>query len=358
MRIMDHPSAYSPYALPIAGPSGDGGIPAQHGQPNQNSGEVEEAEDGGFSFFGQDGLTFFDLVDAVNPLHHLPVVGFAYRAITDDDLAPAPRVAGGALYGGPIGAAVSAAQVALEAMTGDDLGGHVMTAAREWGLFGDEDADPETEIVDASESEIAQAESGEHFVLGPDAAPENPEAWASAAIHDLNAAGRGAGFEGEDDVAELASFATAAGGDPEVLPPDAWAVNAINQLHAAGRAANMDVAAREPQQPASGAIGTAAFTAESAKPAEAAALFAAPPTHHAELADWAAGAIQDFERAGREADLARGATPDKVADAAPAPNGGWFSDVMLSAMLSAQEQQDMAVLTTAQLPPSMLVVND
>lgn len=43
------------------------------------------------------------LLSALNPLQHLPVVGMIYRAATGDDIPPALKIAGSALFGGPIG---------------------------------------------------------------------------------------------------------------------------------------------------------------------------------------------------------------------------------------------------------------
>ncbi len=64
--------------------------------------------------FGDDGMSFKDVLDLVNPLQHIPVVGYVYRKLTGDELAPAVRVAGGALFGGPLGAALSVAGLVLE----------------------------------------------------------------------------------------------------------------------------------------------------------------------------------------------------------------------------------------------------
>lgn len=64
--------------------------------------------------FGDDGLTFGDVIDVFNPLQHIPVVGHIYRKFTGDHIDPAIRVAGGALFGGPIGAALSAVSVAVD----------------------------------------------------------------------------------------------------------------------------------------------------------------------------------------------------------------------------------------------------
>ena len=86
--------------------------------------------------FGRDGFTFWDLVDIINPLQHIPVISSIYRAITGDEIDPGSRIAGGTLFGGPIGAAASVANVIVEHNTGKDLGEHVMA------LLGD-DQSPE-----------------------------------------------------------------------------------------------------------------------------------------------------------------------------------------------------------------------
>ena len=72
--------------------------------------------------FGPDGFSFQDLLDVINPLHHLPVIGSLYRAITDDEIAPAPRMAGGALFGGVIGFVAGLVNAVIEDETGSDLG--------------------------------------------------------------------------------------------------------------------------------------------------------------------------------------------------------------------------------------------
>lgn len=79
---------------------------------------VEETAD----VFGKDGLGFDDILDIINPLHHIPVVGTLYRAITGDELAPAPRVMGGALFGGVIGFAAALVNAIIDEATGSDIG--------------------------------------------------------------------------------------------------------------------------------------------------------------------------------------------------------------------------------------------
>lgn len=76
--------------------------------------------------FGKDGFNFKDLIDVINPLHHLPVVGTVYRALTGDELAPAPRVIGGTLFGGIAGFVTALANTVLENETGRDAGDTVL----------------------------------------------------------------------------------------------------------------------------------------------------------------------------------------------------------------------------------------
>lgn len=89
-----------------------------------------KADDG--YMFGEEGFSFGDFLDVVNPLHHLPVVGAIYRSLTGDEIDPGAKVAGGTLYGGPIGLAAGVVNAMIEDHSGDDLGGHAMAF-----LFGD-----------------------------------------------------------------------------------------------------------------------------------------------------------------------------------------------------------------------------
>lgn len=79
-------------------------------------------------------LSFLDIVDVVNPLHHIPGVSTVYRELTGDEISPAARVAGGSLYFGPIGFVGSTINAVVDTVTGYDIGGHVAN------LFEDEDA--------------------------------------------------------------------------------------------------------------------------------------------------------------------------------------------------------------------------
>ncbi len=76
--------------------------------------------------WGKDGFSFGALLDAINPLQHIPVVSTIYRAASGDTIGPAPRIMGGALFGGVIGLITSAADAVVEGVTGKDTGSHVM----------------------------------------------------------------------------------------------------------------------------------------------------------------------------------------------------------------------------------------
>jgi len=87
-------------------------------------GDPEEAD--GFKVFGDDGFTFLDFIDIINPLQHIPIVGTLYREMTDDTLDPASRVVGGTLFLGPLGTASALANVLVDEATGKDMGEHVL----------------------------------------------------------------------------------------------------------------------------------------------------------------------------------------------------------------------------------------
>lgn len=74
-----------------------------------------------------DGFSFNDLLDTINPLQHLPIISTLYRDLTGDEIKPAARIVGGALFGGPIGAGIAITDAVLEQASGTDSGGHIMS---------------------------------------------------------------------------------------------------------------------------------------------------------------------------------------------------------------------------------------
>lgn len=98
---------------------------------------------------GDEEASFWDILDVINPLQHIPVVNTLYQEMTGDKIGVGARLAGGTLFGGPIGLIASAVGVAVEDATGDDLGGHVLA------LFRDEaPADAPVQVAMAKPAEL------------------------------------------------------------------------------------------------------------------------------------------------------------------------------------------------------------
>lgn len=89
---------------------------AESESPAGNAAEASDTETFGFG----------DLVDIVNPLHHIPLVSALYEGMTGDDIKPSGRIIGGALFGGFVGAAAGVANVIVEEETGKDVTGNVV----------------------------------------------------------------------------------------------------------------------------------------------------------------------------------------------------------------------------------------
>ena len=65
-----------------------------------------------------EGFSFHDLLDIVNPLQHIPIVSTIYRAITGDQIKTFPKIAGDTLFGGVTGFLSSVADTIFEKITG------------------------------------------------------------------------------------------------------------------------------------------------------------------------------------------------------------------------------------------------
>ncbi|MFM9845327.1 MAG: hypothetical protein ACKVOI_20370 [Dongiaceae bacterium] len=146
----------APVESPAAAPA-DRKAPVRPGRP----------KDDAPPFIPGEALTFDDLIDLINPLHHLPVIGALYRQFTGDEIKPALQIAGGTLFGGPSGFVSSAFQVLFEEMTGDDILGNGMAMV---GL-----KEPETRGGNASRN-AAAAPVATAAAAAPVAAADKPAA--------------------------------------------------------------------------------------------------------------------------------------------------------------------------------------
>jgi hypothetical protein len=64
-------------------------------------------------------FTFDDVLDIVNPLQHIPIVGWIYREMSGDQIGAPAAIAGGALYGGAMGFAGAVLAAVYESLAGE-----------------------------------------------------------------------------------------------------------------------------------------------------------------------------------------------------------------------------------------------
>jgi len=175
----------------------------------------ETAEAGGSAkageqkeMFGEDGLGFSDILDIVNPLQHIPLVSTIYRAVTGDEISPGARMAGGTLFGGPIGLAGAIAVNAIEDHSGQSMEDRVA------GLFGaDKDsaapadaARTQTALAAESSSNAVSQANEEQLAALTRAMTARPEISANparAAGPAANLSASAAGTAATDNIPEL-----------------------------------------------------------------------------------------------------------------------------------------------------------
>lgn len=100
------------------------------------------------------GFSFKDLLDIVNPLQHIPVVGTLYRHITGDTIKTFPKIAGDTLYGGVEGFAGSLADTIFEKVTGKSFGDTIYDMASNLIEGGSSSDAPATTAVASNEPSL------------------------------------------------------------------------------------------------------------------------------------------------------------------------------------------------------------
>lgn len=110
--------------------------------PDKAADKGAAKEERGFfdRIWGKEGFSFGALLDVINPLQHIPIVGTVYRAITGDSIGPASRIAGGTLFGGVIGLIASSIDSLVEEETGREFGQHLLAMKSD----ADQPSDPTT----------------------------------------------------------------------------------------------------------------------------------------------------------------------------------------------------------------------
>jgi hypothetical protein len=109
-------------------------------------------------------LSFGDFLDLINPLHHIPIIGTIYRAITGDEIGGPAKILGGLLFGGPLGFMASIVDTIVTQATGRDLGETVVAA------FIGQDEPPAPQVAAAPDLEET---SGRNNAPAQDEAPED-----------------------------------------------------------------------------------------------------------------------------------------------------------------------------------------
>jgi hypothetical protein len=157
-----------------------------------------------------ESLSFSDLVDTLNPLHHVPILSDIYRRLTGDAISPQARVAGGTLYGGPIGGIASVLSLAVTGDAGHGIGDRLVA-----GLFGDDKPEKATTQLASAPAPVAEAAADELITASIAPERQNEAAQAAPGAASLSAL---PALSPEAFEALMSSFADA--GDLAALKPD------------------------------------------------------------------------------------------------------------------------------------------
>ena len=171
---------------------------------------------------GEDGPSFKDVIDILNPLQHIPVINTIYRHLTGDEEGAVADVGGGALYMGPVGLIGSLVDLAVKADSGKSIGDNILS----WlGLGDDDDAPAQAEAAKTAEAQIQQQQAQQTA-----AATAPLPAITAQALAPLPARQRGddrkdgdrrdAGKDGSAKIGDYLVFGAAGGSQPLSLLPN------------------------------------------------------------------------------------------------------------------------------------------
>ncbi|HUT50804.1 MAG TPA: hypothetical protein VM325_15810 [Alphaproteobacteria bacterium] len=201
------PSGKVPTRYGAAAAAAAGNASATSGSAPVKSASAPAKPSDGLKLWDGGSFDFHDILDVINPLHHLPVVNSIYRAESGDEIGAVPRILGSMLYGGGlvgalIGAASAIVNIVVEHETGKDLGQHIYTA-----LFGEGDASRRSTQLAApktGDTKSSEAKAGD----GPNAA--SPAGAAKAAIAAVPGAASAHGAQGAQGAKAITPKAHAA----------------------------------------------------------------------------------------------------------------------------------------------------
>jgi hypothetical protein len=113
-------------------------------------------------------FSFRDVLDIINPLHHIPIIGNIYRAVTGDEIKAPTRILGGGIFGGIIGAVAGLVNAVLSKVTGKDVGEHMMAAFKN-------DPNEKPEIIAGKNQTVASLVTATDVTGDAIEVPGNPE---------------------------------------------------------------------------------------------------------------------------------------------------------------------------------------
>ena len=79
-------------------------------------------------FWSNDAPSFKDVLDTVNPLEHIPIISAIYQSLTGNTPSTGSKLAGDALFGGPIGLVASIFDSIIQGETGTNITGNMLAA--------------------------------------------------------------------------------------------------------------------------------------------------------------------------------------------------------------------------------------
>jgi len=113
-------------------------------------------------------FSFRDVLDIINPLHHIPIIGNIYRAVTGDEIKAPARILGGGIFGGIIGAVAGVVNAVISRVTGKDVGEQVIAAFKN-------DPDEKPEIITGESQNVVNLATASDSTDDAIEVPGNPE---------------------------------------------------------------------------------------------------------------------------------------------------------------------------------------
>lgn len=127
-------------------------------QPLQLTIHPANAEVKPTGFWQEDGPSFKDVLDTINPLQHIPIVSTLYQSLTGDKPSTGSQIAGGTLFGGALGLLSAIFNSIVETETGTDIGGNLLAAITGNPTPGPQNTSPATQAAPPQEHFVSASQ--------------------------------------------------------------------------------------------------------------------------------------------------------------------------------------------------------